>query len=130
MVKVGDSIPSIPLVEGKPDQTVDLSQELGSGSGIIIGVPAAFSMFTIDSFPTLRCNMAPDRVLVPFADNLLGPTCSDSHIPGYISHPKLKSAGKVDTERYGSRWDVAGLLGLDEIYELEKKYGVTGVPVA
>merc|ERR1711964_762907 len=66
MVKVGDSIPSIPLVEGKPDQTVDLSQELGSGSGIIIGVPAAFS-----------------------------PTCSDSHIPGYISHPKLKSAGKV-----------------------------------
>lgn len=95
MVKVGDSIPSIPLVEGKPDQTVDLSQELGSGSGIIIGVPAAFSMFTIDSFPTLRCNMAPDRVLVPFADNLLGPTCSDSHIPGYISHPKLKSAGKV-----------------------------------
>merc|ERR1712098_1020425 len=33
---------------------------------IIIGVPAAFS-----------------------------PTCSDSHIPGYISHPKLKSAGKV-----------------------------------
>ncbi|KAK0099747.1 hypothetical protein ONS95_013360 [Cadophora gregata] len=66
MVKVGDSIPSIPLVEGKPDQTVDLSKELASGSGIIIGVPAAFS-----------------------------PTCSDSHIPGYISHPKLKSAGKV-----------------------------------
>jgi peroxiredoxin 5 len=24
-----------------------------------------------------------------------GPTCSDSHIPGYIQHPKLKSAGKV-----------------------------------
>jgi len=66
MVKVGDSIPSIPLVEGAPDKTVDLSQELASGSGIIIGVPAAFS-----------------------------PTCSDSHIPGFISHPKIKSAGKV-----------------------------------
>ncbi len=42
MVKVGDSIPSIPLKEGKPDAEVDLSQELGNG--IIIGVPAAFSM--------------------------------------------------------------------------------------
>lgn len=46
MVKVGDSIPSIPLVEGAPDQTVDLAKELSSGSGIIIGVPAAFSTFT------------------------------------------------------------------------------------
>jgi 2-Cys peroxiredoxin 5 len=42
MVKVGDSIPSIPLKEGKPDAEVDLSKELGNG--IIIGVPAAFSM--------------------------------------------------------------------------------------
>ncbi|KAL2068064.1 hypothetical protein VTL71DRAFT_16162 [Oculimacula yallundae] len=66
MVKVGDSIPSVGLVEGKPDGTVDLSKELASGSGVIIGVPAAFS-----------------------------PTCSDTHIPGWIAHPKLKSAGKV-----------------------------------
>ncbi|CZS93634.1 probable peroxiredoxin-5, mitochondrial precursor [Rhynchosporium agropyri] len=66
MVIVGDGIPSINLVEGAPDATVDLSQELASGSGIIIGVPAAFS-----------------------------PTCSDSHIPEFLAHPKLKSAGKV-----------------------------------
>ncbi|KAK2628396.1 hypothetical protein QTJ16_001499 [Diplocarpon rosae] len=66
MVKVGDSIPSIPLVENAPDNTVDLASEIGSGSAIIIGVPAAFS-----------------------------PTCSDSHIPGFIAHPKLSSAGKV-----------------------------------
>ncbi|EKD17923.1 AhpC/TSA family protein [Drepanopeziza brunnea f. sp. 'multigermtubi' MB_m1] len=66
MVKVGDSIPSIPLVEGLPDNKIDLASELASGSGIIIGVPAAFS-----------------------------PTCTDSHIPGFIAHPKLKSAGKV-----------------------------------
>ncbi|KAE9382254.1 Redoxin [Stipitochalara longipes BDJ] len=64
MVKVGDSIPSIELVEGKPDSKVDLSKELGSG--LIIGVPAAFS-----------------------------PACSDSHVPGYIAHPKLKSAGNI-----------------------------------
>lgn len=66
MVKVGDSIPSIELSEGNPGEKVNLATELGSGSGIIIGVPAAFS-----------------------------PTCSDSHVPGYIMHPKLESAGKV-----------------------------------
>jgi 2-Cys peroxiredoxin 5 len=43
MVKVGDSIPSIELVEGAPDKKVNLATEFGSGSGIIIGVPAAFS---------------------------------------------------------------------------------------
>ena len=46
------------------------------------------------------------------------------------SFDELKNTGKVNPERYGTRWDVAGLLGLDEIYELERKYGVTEVPVA
>ncbi len=43
---------------------------------------------------------------------------------------ELKSAGRVNPERYGSRWDVAGLLGLDQVYELERKYGASDVPVA
>jgi len=42
---------------------------------------------------------------------------------------ELKETGKVDPERYGTRWDVAGLLGLDQIYELERKYGSSSVPV-
>jgi 2-Cys peroxiredoxin 5 len=66
MVKVGDSVPSVELTEGNPGNKINLANEIGSGSGIIIGVPAAFS-----------------------------PTCSDSHIPGFVSHPKLKDAGKV-----------------------------------
>lgn len=66
MVQVGDSIPSVELREKDPGTKVNLAEEFGSGSGIIIGVPAAFS-----------------------------PTCSDSHVPGYIMHPKLSSAGKV-----------------------------------
>ena len=41
------------------------------------------------------------------------------------SFEELKQSGKVNPERYGTRWDVARLLGLDEIYELERKYGVT-----
>ena len=45
------------------------------------------------------------------------------------SFEELKKNGKVNPERYGTRWDVAGLLGLDEIYELERKYGVSQVPV-
>mgnify|MGYP001055947451 CR=1 FL=1 len=43
---------------------------------------------------------------------------------------ELKETGKVNPERYGTRWDVAGLLGLDQIYELERKYGSSSIPVA
>ena len=45
------------------------------------------------------------------------------------SFEELKATGKVNPERYATRWDVAGLLGLDEIYELERKYGVSQVEV-
>ncbi len=65
-VKVGDSIPNVDLFEDSPGNKVNLAKELSSGKGVIIGVPAAFS-----------------------------PSCSDTHIPGYIASDKLKSAGKV-----------------------------------
>ncbi len=41
------------------------------------------------------------------------------------SFEELKATGAVDPKRFATRWDVAALLGLDEIYELERKYGVT-----
>ena len=41
------------------------------------------------------------------------------------SFEELKANGAVDAARYGSRWDVADLLGLDQVYELERKYGVS-----
>jgi len=66
MVKQGDSIPNIDLFEDSPGNKFNLAQELSSGKGVIIGVPAAFS-----------------------------PGCSDTHIPGYIGSEKLKDAGKV-----------------------------------
>ncbi|KAL9069897.1 MAG: hypothetical protein Q9161_005211 [Pseudevernia consocians] len=66
MVKVGASIPNVDLVEASPSDKVNLSKELASGKGLIIGVPAAFS-----------------------------PSCSATHIPGYVSSDKLKNAGKV-----------------------------------
>ena len=40
------------------------------------------------------------------------------------SFAELKATGKVDTSRYGSRLEVANLLGLQEVYGLERKYGV------
>ena len=44
MVKVGDRIPdSNVLVENSPANKINLVQELGS-KGLVIGVPAAFSM--------------------------------------------------------------------------------------
>lgn len=54
------------VYEDSPGNKVNLAQELSSGKGLIIGVPAAYS-----------------------------PGCSDSHIPGYVGHAKLKDAGKV-----------------------------------
>ena len=46
------------------------------------------------------------------------------------SFEELKQSGRVNPERYGTRWDVAELLGLDDIYKLEQKYGVNQVPVS
>ncbi len=41
------------------------------------------------------------------------------------SFEELQATGKVNPERYASRWDVANLLGLENIYEMERKYEVS-----
>ena len=43
---------------------------------------------------------------------------------------ELKAVGKVDPSRYATRMDVANLLGLQEIYETEKRYGVSHLKVS
>ena len=68
-------------------------------------------------------------------DSAQVPQRSFNHIPQIVEIPnliqvqldsfeELKTTGKVDTARYGSRLQVADLLGLQEVYELESKYGV------
>ena len=37
---------------------------------------------------------------------------------------ELKKSGRVDPARYGTREDVANLLGLPSVYEMERQYGV------
>ncbi|XXH01395.1 translation machinery-associated protein 16 [Hypoxylon texense] len=65
LVRVGDPVPDLDaLHEGSPGNKVNLARELGSG--VIVGVPAAFSG-----------------------------ACSQKHVPSYIQHPKLRDAGKV-----------------------------------
>ncbi|KAK5045485.1 hypothetical protein LTR84_009103 [Exophiala bonariae] len=66
MVKEGDYIPDVDLFENSPRTKVNLAQELASGKGVIVGVPAAFS-----------------------------PSCSDKHVPGYLASGRLKDAGKI-----------------------------------
>lgn len=56
MVAVGDSIPSVALTEGAPDKQVNLAEEIGSGSALIIGVPAAFSTYSASIVSNL-CSM-------------------------------------------------------------------------
>lgn len=46
-VAVGDSIPSVELVESSPGNKVDLAKELKTGKGVVVGVPAAFSMLML-----------------------------------------------------------------------------------
>ncbi|EPE26810.1 Thioredoxin-like protein [Glarea lozoyensis ATCC 20868] len=92
-IKVGDSIPTVDgLVESSPGNKVNLSEEIKKGKSLIIGVPAAFS-----------------------------PSCSESHIPGYINHQKLKSAGSVFvvavndpfvTKAWGATLDPTGSSGI------------------
>lgn len=54
-------------MENSPGQKVSLAEILnGVPKGLVIGVPAAFS-----------------------------PSCSESHIPGYINYEGLKDAGQV-----------------------------------
>jgi len=65
-VKVGDTLPDLDvLVENSPGNKVNLKDQI-TGKALIIGVPAAFS-----------------------------PSCSNSHIPGFLKHKKLKDAGDV-----------------------------------
>lgn len=66
LVQVGDSIPDVELMENSPGNRISLANELKNGKGLIIGVPAAFS-----------------------------PSCSESHIPGYMNFPGLKDAGSA-----------------------------------
>jgi 2-methylisocitrate lyase-like PEP mutase family enzyme len=37
---------------------------------------------------------------------------------------ELKEGGRVAPGRYGTRWDVAELMGLEQVYQLERQYGV------
>ncbi|KAI0381357.1 Redoxin-domain-containing protein [Hypomontagnella monticulosa] len=67
-VKVGEQIPDLEVLqENSPGNMVNLAKEFQQvTNGVIVGVPAAFSG-----------------------------ACSQTHVPGYIQHPKLKQAGQV-----------------------------------
>lgn len=101
MVKVGDPIPSVELMEASPGDKVDLSKEL-KGKGLIIGVPAAFSKLPAhnSSYVTPRqvtslCCTRRDTCSASLADSRPGPSCSATHVPGYTNSAKLKDAGQV-----------------------------------
>ncbi|KAJ9143214.1 AhpC/TSA family protein [Coniochaeta hoffmannii] len=62
LINVGDTIPTIELMENTPGTKVNLADEISKkGDALIIGVPAAFSG-----------------------------SCSSTHVPSYINHPKTK----------------------------------------
>ncbi|KAF2772534.1 Redoxin [Teratosphaeria nubilosa] len=93
-VEVGDAVPDIELREDSPGNKVSIAKEAAKGKGLIIGVPAAFS-----------------------------PSCSETHVPGYINFKDLKNAGKVFvvavndpfvTKAWGATLDPAGKSGVSQ----------------
>lgn len=48
MVQAGDSIPNIDLFEKEPGNKVNLAKEFEGANGLIIGVPAAFSVLILN----------------------------------------------------------------------------------
>jgi peroxiredoxin 5 len=52
LVKVGDAIPSVDVMEGGPGNVVNLATEFrnAGGRGLVVGVPAAFSTSTANFF--------------------------------------------------------------------------------
>eukprot|EP00746_Dinoflagellata_sp_MGD_P068842 gnl/MRDRNA2_/MRDRNA2_28272_c0_seq1.p1 gnl/MRDRNA2_/MRDRNA2_28272_c0~~gnl/MRDRNA2_/MRDRNA2_28272_c0_seq1.p1 ORF type:complete len:188 (+),score=40.45 gnl/MRDRNA2_/MRDRNA2_28272_c0_seq1:71-565(+) len=65
IVAAGDMLPSIEVDEGKPGQTVNVRELFKGKRGILFGVPGAFT-----------------------------PTCSEKHLPGFVSdYSTLESAG-------------------------------------
>lgn len=62
---VGDPVPDITLYENTPDGKVNLKELFGSGKGVILGLPGAFT-----------------------------PECSSNHLPGFLGKlDDLKKAG-------------------------------------
>lgn len=92
-VKVGDELPSVELMENSPGNKVDLAREAQQVRNmILIGVPAAFSG-----------------------------TCSATHVPSYINHPKIKDYDLVAVvsvndvfvmKAWGEILDPAGQVGI------------------
>lgn len=82
-VKRGDAVPDVELFEDSPGNKVSIAKVL-KGKGLIIGVPAAFSKTTVLA----------GWIHAPETSNYFqGPSCSETHIPGYINYEGLKDAG-------------------------------------
>ena len=45
------------------------------------------------------------------------------------SFQELMDTGRVSKERFATRMEVSNMLGLEDIYEMERKYGISGVKV-
>lgn len=90
LVKVGDKLPNVELMENSPGNKVNIAEELKSGKGLIIGKPTM--IIPRSEAPSVTRTNQISYSGVPAA---FSPACSGNHIPGYINSPKLKDAGKV-----------------------------------
>jgi 2-methylisocitrate lyase-like PEP mutase family enzyme len=77
-------------------------------------------------------DLAPTREVAALGYRLMicGSTIWLVYKPVREAFEELQRTDRVNPERYGTRWDAAGLLRLDHVYELERRYGVVETPSA
>ncbi|KAK4160135.1 Redoxin-domain-containing protein [Cladorrhinum sp. PSN259] len=103
-IKVGDPLPNLDVLqEGSPGNKVNLADEASKlNKMIILGVPAAFS-----------------------------PSCSATHVPGFIKHPKTQDYDQVAVvsvndvfvmKAWGSELDPAADFGIRFLADPEGKF--------
>ncbi|KAI4198094.1 MAG: hypothetical protein LQ346_002835 [Caloplaca aetnensis] len=90
LVKVGDRIPDLELVEGSPGNKVNLSKEL-QGKGVVIGVPAAFTLKSAGKVFVVSVND-------PFVMKAWGATLDPSSKSGirFLGDPDAKFTEALD----------------------------------
>ncbi|XP_044770864.1 peroxiredoxin-5, mitochondrial-like [Neomonachus schauinslandi] len=76
-VKVGDAIPSVVVLEGKPGHKVNLTERFKGKKGVLFGIPGSFT-----------------------------PACSKTHLPGFVEQAEALKANGVQVAAYLSVDDV------------------------
>ena len=79
-------------------------------------------MYNGDLLPTQEVDKMGYRLMI------CGATTWKVYLAVKDSFEELKTTGQINLDRWETRWDYPNLLGLEGIYEMEQRYGVSETP--